>query len=217
MLLERDRIELENKRLKLEERREERLWEQMKIDRAREAREGKARRRHETKILSMMESVYKVRFNPILIRFNPIKSEIIRHICEQDYLDTKDLEVSDGQIRDGGQMTKSAIWDEDDEMIWEGAAPNLEIKYDAINGQRPCPSCSPFLVAVCCLVAGLLTRLDRFAGFLLTAQFNIDKKLSNKSEIELQIIFMEQLAGAGVVDWAVIDRFNETNLWEETE
>ena len=69
MLLERDRIELENKRLKLEERREERLWEQMKIDRAREAREGKARRRHETKILSMMESVYKVRFNPILIRF----------------------------------------------------------------------------------------------------------------------------------------------------
>ena len=159
----------------------------------------------------------KVRFNPILIRFNPIKSEIIRHICEQDYLDTKDLEVSDGQIRDGGQMTKSAIWDEDDEMIWEGAAPNLEIKYDAINGQRPCPSCSPFLVAACCLVAGLLTRLDRFAGFLLTAQFNIDKKLSNKSEIELQIIFMEQLAGAGVVDWAVIDRFNETNLWEETE
>ena len=135
----------------------------------------------------------------------------------KDYLDTKDLEVSDGQIRDGGQMTKSAIWDEDDEMIWEGAAPNLEIKYDAINGQRPCPSCSPFLVAVCCLVAGLLTRLDRFAGFLLTAQFNIDKKLSNKSEIELQIIFMEQLAGAGVVDWAVIDRFNETNLWEETE
>jgi hypothetical protein len=105
----------------------------------------------------------------------------------KDYLDTKDLEVSDGQIRDGGQMTKSAIWDEDDEMIWEGAAPNLEIKYDAIN------------------------------GFLLTAQFNIDKKLSNKSEIELQIIFMEQLAGAGVVDWAVIDRFNETNLWEETE
>ena len=125
--------------------------------------------------------------------------------------------MSDGQIRDGGQMTKSAIWDEDDEMIWEGAAPNLEIKYDAINGQRPCLSCSPFLVAVCCLVAGLLTRLDRFAGFLLTAQFNIDKKLSNKSEIELQIIFMEQLAGAGVVDWAVIDRFNETNLWEETE
>eukprot|EP01045_Picozoa_sp_COSAG04_P008076 COSAG04_NODE_440_length_14411_cov_40.575112_2_plen_121_part_00 len=60
-----------------------------------------------------------IRFNPILIRFIPIQSEIIRHICEQDYLDTKDLEVSDGQIRDGGQMTKSAIWDEDDEMIWE--------------------------------------------------------------------------------------------------
>jgi len=94
----------------------------------------------------------KVRFNSILIRFNPIQSERIRHICEQDYLDTKDLEVSDGQIRDGGQMTKSAIWDEDDEMIWEGAAPNLEIKYDAINGQRPCPSCSPF--SRCCVLFG---------------------------------------------------------------
>ena len=67
------------------------------------------------------------------------------------------------------------------------------------------------------LVRGLLTRPARSTGFLLTAQFNIDKKLSNKSEIELQIIFMEQLAGAGVVDWVVIDRFNETNLWEETE
>ena len=90
-----------------------------------------------------------IRFNPILIRFNPIQSERIRHICEQDYLDTKDLEVSDGQIRDGGQMTKSAIWDEDDEMIWEGAAPNLEIKYDAINGQRPCPLLLSFS---CCSV-----------------------------------------------------------------
>ena len=69
----------------------------------------------------------------------------------KDYLDTKDLEVSDGQIRDGGQMTKSAIWDEDDEMIWEGAAPNLEIKYDAINGQRPCLLLS---FSCCCVLFG---------------------------------------------------------------
>jgi hypothetical protein len=35
----------------------------------------------------------------------------------KEYLDTKDLAISDGQLGDGSMM-KSAIWDEDDEMIW---------------------------------------------------------------------------------------------------
>ena len=35
----------------------------------------------------------------------------------KEYLDEKDLAVSDGQLGDGSLM-KSAIWDEDDEMIW---------------------------------------------------------------------------------------------------
>lgn len=35
----------------------------------------------------------------------------------KEYLDTKDLAVSDGQLGDGSLM-KSAVWDEDDESIW---------------------------------------------------------------------------------------------------
>jgi len=35
----------------------------------------------------------------------------------KEYLDEKDLAISDGQLGDGSLM-KSAIWDEDDEMIW---------------------------------------------------------------------------------------------------
>ena len=35
----------------------------------------------------------------------------------KDYLDTKDLAVSDGQLGQGGSLTKSAVWDEDDEAF----------------------------------------------------------------------------------------------------
>ena len=46
---------------------------------------------------------------------------------------------------------KSAIWEEEDDEIWEGAPPRLEIAYDAKN------------------------------GYLLTAQFTVDRKESEKS------------------------------------
>ena len=48
---------------------------------------------------------------------------------------------------------KSAIWEEEDDEIWEGAPPRLEIAYDAKN------------------------------GYLLTAQFTVDRKESEKSEV----------------------------------
>ena len=101
----------------------------------------------------------------------------------KEYLDTKDLAVSDGQLGDGS-LLKSAVWDEDDESVWEGAPPHLEVAYDAQN------------------------------GFLLKAGFTIDKKLSTKSEIELQIIFMSQLVEAGVVSFDILETFERTNKWE---
>ena len=61
------------------------------------------------------------------------------------FLDDKDLEVADGIIADG-QTMKSAVWEEDDEEIWAGSAPKMEVSYDATN------------------------------GFLLLAQFTIDRK-----------------------------------------
>ena len=65
---------------------------------------------------------------------------------------------------------KSAIWEEEDEERWEGSPPRIEIAYDAKN------------------------------GFLLTAQFSIDRKESDKTELELQAIFIDMLIEAGVVD-----------------
>ena len=35
----------------------------------------------------------------------------------KEYLDEKDLAISDGQLGDGS-LLKSAIWDEDDESVW---------------------------------------------------------------------------------------------------
>jgi len=87
----------------------------------------------------------------------------------KEFLDTRDLLVSDGQLAEG-VVKKSAIWEEDDELIWEGAAPALEVSYDAAN------------------------------GFLLIAQFTIDRKNSNKTEMELKNIFINQLAFAGVCE-----------------
>jgi len=104
----------------------------------------------------------------------------------KDYLDTKDLEVSDGQLSDSGVL-KSAIWDEDDEVIWEGAAPHIEMSYDATN------------------------------GFLLVVAFSVDRKLTTKTEVELQVIFMSELAKHNVVDWDVIDQFERENIWEAQE
>ena len=40
----------------------------------------------------------------------------------KEYLDTKDLAVSDGQLGDGS-LLKSAIWDEDDETTWWVLSP----------------------------------------------------------------------------------------------
>lgn len=50
--------------------------------------------------------LFEVVFNT---KIDPIKFK--------EYLDTKELAVSDGQLGDGS-LTKSAIWDEDDESIW---------------------------------------------------------------------------------------------------
>ena len=87
----------------------------------------------------------------------------------KEYLDTKDLLVSDGQLAEG-VINKSAIWEEDDELVWEGAAPALEVSYDVAN------------------------------GFLLVVQFTIDRKLNPKTEVELKDIFINQLAVAGVCE-----------------
>ena len=57
-----------------------------------------------------------------------------------------------------------------DEELWEGAPPRIEISYDAKN------------------------------GFLLTAAFTIDRKANDKTELELQAIFIEMLVEAGVID-----------------
>ena len=108
----------------------------------------------------------------------------------KDYLDTKDLAVSDGQLGLGGSLTKSAVWDEDDEAVWEGAPPPLEISWDAVN------------------------------GFLLNVGFTIDKKNSSKTELELQVIFMKELTAAGVVKESVVEDFERetreggTVTWE---
>lgn len=99
------------------------------------------------------------------------------------YLDTKDLAISDGQLGEGSLM-KSAVWDEDDESIWEGAPPHLEVSYDAAN------------------------------GYLLKVGFTIDRKASSKSEVELQIILIQQLIEAGVVDPGLIESFKKTSSWE---
>jgi hypothetical protein len=87
----------------------------------------------------------------------------------KDFLDEKPLEVSDAGISTENNR-KSAIWEEEDEELWEGAPPRIEIQYDAKN------------------------------GYLLVAQFTIDRKESDKSELELQAIFIEMLIEAGVVD-----------------
>ena len=86
----------------------------------------------------------------------------------KEYLETRELEVSDAS-GDKNQTRKSAIWEEDDEVLWEGAAPKMEISYDATN------------------------------GFLLTAGFTIDRKNSNKSETELRDIFISQLEEHGAI------------------
>merc|ERR1712070_387872 len=79
------------------------------------------------------------------------------------YLDDKDMEVSDGILDADGNKRKSAVWQEDDEEIWGGAAPKMEIAYDAQN------------------------------GFLLTVAFEVDKKLNEKSESELRETFIDIL------------------------
>jgi hypothetical protein len=37
------------------------------------------------------------------------------------------------RLRSAGKK-KSAIWEEEDEELWGGAAPKMEISYDAANG-----------------------------------------------------------------------------------
>lgn len=66
----------------------------------------------------------------------------------------------------------------------EGAPPHLEVSYDAAN------------------------------GYLLKVGFTIDRKASSKSEVELQIILMQQLIEAGVVDPGLIESFKKTSSWE---
>lgn len=89
----------------------------------------------------------------------------------RDYLDEKDMEVSDGQIGDQG-MYKSAIWEESDAELWGGAAPKMEISYDATN------------------------------GWLIQASFVLDaKEIPNLDEREGQIkqIFVDQMVQHGVM------------------
>lgn len=85
------------------------------------------------------------------------------------FLEQKPLEVSDAGISTESNR-KSAIWEEEDEELWEGAPPRIEISYDAKN------------------------------GFLLTAAFTIDRKESDKTELELQEIFCNLLVEEGVMD-----------------
>jgi hypothetical protein len=120
------------------------------------------------------------------LTFEVVFNTRIDSLSLKGYLDTKDLEVSDGQLSDSGVL-KSAIWDEDDEVIWEGAAPHIEMSYDATN------------------------------GFLLVVAFSVDRKLTTKTEVELQVIFMSELAKHNVVDWDVIDQFERENIWEAQE
>ena len=117
------------------------------------------------------------------LTFEVVFNTRIDSLALKNYLDTKELEVSDGQLTASG-TTKSAIWDEDDEVIWEGAAPHIEMRYDATN------------------------------GFLLVAAFTVDRKLTTKTETELQIIFMSELAKHGAVDWDCIDQFERESTWE---
>lgn len=120
------------------------------------------------------------------LQFEVVFNTKIDSLALKNYLDTKSLEVSDGQLAASGTI-KSAIWDEDDEVIWEGAAPHIEMRYDATN------------------------------GFLLVAAFSVDRKLTTKTEVELQIIFMSELAKHGAVDWASIDQFEKINTWEQMD
>jgi hypothetical protein len=103
------------------------------------------------------------------LTFEVVLNKKIDTAAFKGYLDGKNLLVSDGQLA-SGMVKKSAIWEEDDELIWEGAAPSLEVSYDAAN------------------------------GFLLSVQFTIDRKLSSKSESELRAIFVNQLAQAGACE-----------------
>jgi hypothetical protein len=76
-------------------------------------------------------------------------------------------------------------------LIWvccrEGAPPHLEVSYDAAN------------------------------GYLLKVGFTIDRKESSKTEIELQIILINQLIEAGCVDPDILESFEMTNSWEAPE
>ena len=135
-------------------------------------------------LMKFMERLAESQLN--FLTFEVLFNTKIDQLSLKDFLDTKDLEVSDGQLGGSGTL-KSAIWDEDDEMIWEGAAPHIEISYDATN------------------------------GFLLVGAFSVDKKMTTKTEAELQIIFISELAKHNVVDWGVIDQFEADNTWEATD
>lgn len=93
----------------------------------------------------------------------------------QEFLSEKDLDTADGVMAVGadGKLTgvnKTAIWQEEDEEIWEGASPKMEVSYDATN------------------------------GYLLLASFTVDRKNNKKTHSELKETLCDVLVHAGVME-----------------
>ena len=102
------------------------------------------------------------------LTFEVVVNEKIDTEAFEEYLATKELSVGDASF--DTQMKKGAVWEEDDEAIWQGAAPAMEVVYDFTN------------------------------GFLLSVAFTVDKKRNSLNEMELKNIFMEQLELVGCLN-----------------